>query len=165
MSCIFIIVNIRPGVALQPVSIVSACHLSDVAVLPGSPFTTLTDKWQIQNNWLKKWRLEKMVWPNKRCVSKSGAYLKDLSADSPDNVRDSECYNFLSGLLLTVLIFRMKCICLKIIVSVQAWLNYVTWYGVDTSANCHVTDKSHDMPDENSIGSIPNATDNSRTRN
>ena len=74
-------------------------------------------------------------------------------ADSPENVRDSDCYNFLSGVLLNDLIFRMKYICLIIIVSIQAWLNKLTWHVGDTSPNCHMTVKSHDMPDKNSIGS------------
>ena len=49
----------------------------------------------------------------------------NASADQPDKIWDSECYNFLSGLLFTVLFFRMDCIWFTIIVSVancvQAW--------------------------------------------
>ena len=82
----------------------------------------------------------------------------NASADQPDKIWDSECYNFLSGLLFTVLFFRMDCICLEIIVSaancVQAWFNYVTWHGGDTFLNCHMAIRSHDTPEKNLIGSI-----------
>ena len=47
--------------------------------------------------------------------SKRSSFWVNASGDQPDKIWDSECYNFLSGLLFTLLFFRMDCICHKLL--------------------------------------------------